>query len=71
MPRLDGLGLTRRLRSDARWRALPVILVSTLDGPQDVEAGTLAGATAYLSKRELGGEALVRLVRRLLGEDGG
>jgi two-component system chemotaxis sensor kinase CheA len=71
MPRLDGLGLTRRLRSDARWRALPVILVSTLDGPNDVEAGTVAGATAYLSKRELGGEALVRLVRRLLGEDGG
>ena len=71
MPRLDGLGLTRRLRGDPRWRALPVILVSTLDGPGDVEAGTLAGASAYLSKRELAGEALVRLVRRLLGEEQG
>ena len=55
MPRLDGLGLARRLREDPRWRALPLVLVSTLDGPQDVEAGVRAGATAYLSKRELRG----------------
>jgi two-component system chemotaxis sensor kinase CheA len=71
MPRLDGLGLARRLRKDPRWRELPVILVSTLDGPHDVEAGALAGATAYLSKRELVGDALVRLVQRLLGEGRG
>lgn len=69
MPRLDGLALTRRLRADARWRRLPVILVSTLDGPADVEAGTAAGADAYLSKRELDGDALVRLVRRVVGEE--
>jgi two-component system chemotaxis sensor kinase CheA len=66
MPRLDGLGLTRRLRADPRWRELPVVLVSTLDGPADVEAGLAAGATAYLSKRELAGDALVEVVRRLL-----
>ena len=71
MPRLDGLGLVRRLREDPRWRELPVILVSTLDAPHDLEAGALAGATAYLSKRELPGDALVRLVQRLLGEGRG
>lgn len=71
MPRLDGLGLARRLREDPRWRALPLVLVSTLDGPQDVEAGVRAGATAYLAKRELAGDALVRLVQRLLGEGHG
>jgi two-component system chemotaxis sensor kinase CheA len=70
MPRLDGLGLTRRLRADPRWRGLPVVLLSTLDAPGDVEAGTLAGATAYVSKRALAGDALVRLVRRLLDEGG-
>jgi two-component system chemotaxis sensor kinase CheA len=68
MPRLDGLELTRRLRAGPRWRELPVILVSTLDAPEDVEAGVAAGATAYLSKRELAGDALVRLARRLLGD---
>jgi two-component system chemotaxis sensor kinase CheA len=71
MPRLDGLSLTRRLRADPRWRSLPVVLVSTLDGPADVEAGTSAGASGYLSKRELRGDALVRLVTRLLPLGGG
>ena len=70
MPRLDGLELTRRLRADPRWRALPVVLVSTLDAPADVEAGTRAGASGYLSKRALRGDGLARLVRRLLDEGG-
>jgi two-component system chemotaxis sensor kinase CheA len=69
MPRMDGLALTRRLRADPRWRRVPVILVSTLDGPADVEAGTAAGADAYLSKRDLANDALVRLVRSVLGEE--
>jgi two-component system chemotaxis sensor kinase CheA len=68
MPRLDGLELTRRLRADGRWPSLPILLVSTLDAPADVAAGTAAGADGYLSKRELRGDLLVRLVRRLLGE---
>lgn len=65
MPRLDGLTLTRRIRDDGRWRDLPVILVSTLDSPADVEAGNAAGANAYLSKRQLTGDSLPRLARRL------
>jgi two-component system chemotaxis sensor kinase CheA len=70
MPRLDGLELTRRLRADPRWRSLPVVLVSTMDGLADVEAGTAAGASGYLSKRELRTDALLRLVARVLGPGG-
>lgn len=66
MPGLDGLALTRRLRADPRWRALPIILVSTLDAPADVAAGTAAGADAYVSKRELAGDVLARLAQRLV-----
>ncbi len=68
MPGLDGLELTRRIRAEERWRALPVVLVSTLDAPTDLDAGAAAGASAYLSKRELAGDALPRLARRLVGE---
>jgi two-component system chemotaxis sensor kinase CheA len=70
MPRLDGLELARRLRADPRWRSLPVLLVSTLDGERDVEAGLAVGASAYLPKGELRGDALVRLVRRVLDPGG-
>jgi two-component system chemotaxis sensor kinase CheA len=66
MPVLDGLELVRRVRAEEQWRALPIVLVSTLDAPDDVRAGVEAGASAYLSKRDLQGDALPLLVRRLL-----
>lgn len=66
MPVLDGLELARRVRAEAQWRTLPIVLVSTLDAPDDVRAGLEAGASAYLSKRDLQGDALSELVRRLL-----
>jgi DNA-binding NarL/FixJ family response regulator len=41
-----------------------------MDGPADVEAGAAAGASGYLSKRELRSDALLRLVERLLAPGG-
>jgi two-component system chemotaxis sensor kinase CheA len=66
MPRLDGLGLARRLKDDARLRAIPVILVTSLDAPEDRAAGLAAGADGYLVKREVERGRLLELVRQLL-----
>jgi len=66
MPRLDGLGLTRRIKADPRLRALPVILVTSLDAPEDRAAGLEAGADGYLVKREVERGKLLDLVRQLL-----
>jgi two-component system chemotaxis sensor kinase CheA len=68
MPRLDGLGLTRRVRADPRFRSLPVVLVTSLDSPEDRAAGLEAGADAYLVKREVERGMLLETVRRLLPE---
>lgn len=66
MPRLDGLGLVRRLKADARLRAVPVVLVTSLDAPEDRAAGLAAGAEGYLVKREVERGRLLELVRQLL-----
>jgi len=52
MPRVDGLALVRAIRQDARLKALPVVLVSSLDSQEQRAAGLEAGADAYLSKGE-------------------
>ncbi|MGZ5182204.1 MAG: response regulator [Ramlibacter sp.] len=50
MPNMDGLALTRALRADARWRRVP-ILVLTTEGDQSLkQAGREAGATGWLLK---------------------
>lgn len=66
MPRLDGLGLARRVKGDPRTRATPVILVTSLDAPEDRAAGLEAGADGYLVKREVERGKLLELVRQLL-----
>ncbi|KDA55062.1 hypothetical protein EG19_00125 [Thermoanaerobaculum aquaticum] len=67
MPGMDGLDLTRHVRSLPQLAHLPVIVVSTRDRPEDRLAGLAAGADAYLAKQGLDATELVALVRRLGG----
>lgn len=50
MPRLDGLGLLRRMKADSRLAALPVIMQTAAATPDQVAEGVAAGAWYYLAK---------------------
>jgi len=50
MPELDGFGLCRAIRDDARWRHLPVMLVTTLTDTMDVIRGLECGADNFIRK---------------------
>jgi len=67
MPEMNGLELTRKLRSMPQFAHLPVVVVSTRDRPEDRLAGLAAGADAYLAKQGLDASELVALVKRLGG----
>lgn len=62
MPRLDGLGLTRRIRSDSRFAQLPVIALSTLAGEEDIARGLALGVSEYQVK--LDQNQLLESIRR-------
>jgi two-component system chemotaxis sensor kinase CheA len=68
MPVLDGFELTRRIKADPRLRSTPVVLVTSLDRPEDRVYGLEAGADGYLVKREVERGKLLDLVRQLLPE---
>ncbi len=67
MPGMNGLELTRHLRTEVRFEDLPIIVVSTGDRPSDHRAGLDAGADAYLSKQGLQARELAGLIRRSAG----
>ena len=50
MPRLDGLGLTKRIRADARFAQLPVIALSTLASEEEMAHGYAVGVSDYQVK---------------------
>ena len=66
MPRLDGFGLTDRIRKHHSMADLPVILVTARETPEDRERGLNAGADAYLTKSGFDQTSLLETVRRLL-----
>jgi putative two-component system response regulator len=53
MPILNGIDLCHKLKNDPTTQAIPVIIVSSFDSNSDVDRGFQAGASAYISKREL------------------
>ena len=65
MPRLDGFGLLRELRIDARTRTIPVILLSARAGEESTVEGLDAGADDYLAKPFSAREILARVQTHL------
>jgi two-component system chemotaxis response regulator CheY len=50
MPRLDGIGLTRKLREDPKFQNTPILILTTESSDQMKQAGRAAGATGWLVK---------------------
>ena len=64
----DGYGMLKRMRDDARFKNVPVIMISALGDPEDIQQGLKAGATAYLPKQEMTPERLQAEIKKLVGE---
>lgn len=67
MPDINGYEVTKRLKSEASTRNIPVILLTALDGPEEKTKGLKAGADDFLNKPIHFAELLarVRLLIRL------
>ncbi len=50
MPRLDGYQTCQLLKSNAEYRSIPIVMLSSKDGLFDQARGQLAGANEYMTK---------------------
>ncbi|MEB3229903.1 MAG: response regulator, partial [Leptolyngbyaceae bacterium] len=66
MPKLDGLGLTERIRKNREYSELPIILVTTLASDDDRRRGAEAGANAYITKSSFSQDILLDTLERLI-----
>lgn len=65
MPELTGLEVLEKLRSDERFKALPVIMITARTQDDDVERGFALGATDYVTK-PFNVKELVRKVEQIV-----
>ena len=68
MPRMNGIELVTRIRADARYKTLPIMIVSYKDRESDRMKGMEAGANYYLTKSSFHDESLLVAVVELIGE---
>jgi len=50
MPKMDGIAMAKKLKSDPRTSNIPVIFLTAREGSRDVIAGIQAGARHYVTK---------------------
>ena len=50
MPRMDGIGLTKKLREHPKFKSTPILILTTESSDQMKQAGRSAGATGWLVK---------------------
>ncbi len=67
MPGLDGIEFLRRMKGEARFAAIPVIMQTAASAPEQVKEGLAAGAFYYLTK-PYEPEALISIVRSALAD---
>ena len=68
MPRMDGIELTRSIKQDPKLRALPVVIVSYRDRPEDRQRGLDVHADAYLTKADFQEHGFLDVVHHLIGD---
>jgi len=65
MPHLNGIELCRVVRSDGRWRQLPVVFLTPHSEPETVFRVFAAGADDFVVKPIVGPELVARITSRL------
>lgn len=66
MPNMNGLELTRLLKASPATRDIPIILLTSLDKPEQREAGLSAGADAYLVKSSFDQNELLEVIQDVI-----
>jgi CheY-like chemotaxis protein len=50
MPKIDGVGVLRKIKQDHELRKIPVIMITTTDDPREVEHCHGLGCSNYITK---------------------
>ena len=65
MPQMDGLVLAGKLKTEKRFKSVPIIFLTGLDSPKDVVQGINAGARHYVTKPFKIQELLAKIAKAL------
>ncbi len=66
MPKVNGLQVLEKLKSDPDTKTIPVIMLTNLAGTQDAENALEKGAIKYIVKSEYEPKSIVNMVKEIV-----
>jgi len=66
LPKMDGFAVLQELKKDASTKDIPVIVLTNLESPQDIERALSEGATNYLVKANYELNDVVNKIKELV-----
>jgi two-component system, chemotaxis family, sensor kinase CheA len=66
MPNMDGIELTKKIKSSPKHQNLPVIILTSLGSESHIQKGMEAGASAYLIKSKFERKDLIEAIEKVL-----
>ena len=66
MPNMDGVALISALRQDPKWRAVPILMLTTESSDEMKNKGRAAGANGWLVK-PFDPQRLIEVVKKVIG----
>jgi len=66
MPKMNGLQVLEKLKSDPEMKSIPVIMLTNLAGEKDAESALMKGAVKYIVKSEHDPKQVVGMVKEII-----
>lgn len=66
MPKMNGMQVLERLKSDPMTKSIPVVVLTNLAGQQDAEKALSLGAVKYIVKSEYEPKQVANMVKEIL-----
>lgn len=68
LPKIHGFDVLKKLKEENETRDIPVIVLTNLEGLEDVEKALKLGATTYLVKANYSLEEILEKIKKALGK---
>lgn len=66
LPKLDGFGVLEKLKKDRALAKIPVIILTNLENPSDIQKALELGATTYLVKANYELDEIVNKIKEMI-----
>jgi len=66
LPGIDGVEVLKKIKEDPNVKSIPIVILSNLAGPEEIERGLKLGAVDYLVKAHLTPREIIEKIREYL-----